>query len=123
MSVPRVHAVVFDCPDPIALGEFYARLLEWTIHTDQYNDGYADGGWVSIVGDHGMRLDFQRVENYRQPTWPTSELPQQLHLDFNVDDPDAAHERAIGLGATLLDTQKSFRVYADPAGHPFCLCG
>jgi hypothetical protein len=39
-----------------------------------------------------------------------------------VDDLEAAHERAISLGARLLDTQAKFRVYADPVGHPFCLC-
>jgi predicted enzyme related to lactoylglutathione lyase len=49
-------------------------------------------------------------------------VQQQLHLDLAVDDIDAAHERAIALGARPLDTQEKFRVYADPAGHPFCLC-
>jgi len=42
-----------------------------------------------------------------------------------VDDMDAEHTRAVGLGAKLLDDSAdhpSFRVYADPAGHPFCLC-
>ena len=39
-----------------------------------------------------------------------------------VDDLGAAQERAIALGARLLDTQEKFRVYAGPVGHPFCLC-
>nr|WP_324618019.1 VOC family protein [Streptomyces dysideae] len=34
-------------------------------------------------------------------------------------------EEVMALGAKPLDTEdrsRSFRVYADPAGHPFCLC-
>ncbi len=114
-AIPRLGSVVLDCPDPTALADFYARLLDWPI-------ARSDEDWVSLAGPAGILIEFQRAPDYRPPTWPDPERPQMLHLDLTVDDLDAAHDRALGLGARLLDTQESFRVYADPADHPFCLC-
>ena len=45
-------------------------------------------------------------------------MPQQIHLDVMVDDPAAAGAAVLALGARKLDGDG---VYADPAGHPFCL--
>ncbi|HWM06739.1 MAG TPA: VOC family protein [Actinophytocola sp.] len=115
-AVPRLGSVVLDCPDPHALADFYARLLDWP--TDERDDQ----GWATIEGPAGAMIEFQRAADYQPPTWPEPDRPQMLHLDLRVDDLDAAHERAVELGAQLLDTQRTFRVYADPAGHPFCLC-
>ena len=70
----------------------------------------------------GAKVEFQGVADYVAPTWPEGDKPQMFHLDLTVEDLPAAHERAVGIGAKLLDEQKTFRVYADPAGHPFCLC-
>ncbi|TPN06629.1 VOC family protein, partial [Mesorhizobium sp. B2-3-3] len=56
--------------------------------------------------------------------WPDPAHPQQFHLDFAVPDLDRAHEQVVALGATVLDEGdgcRSWRVFADPAGHPFCL--
>jgi predicted enzyme related to lactoylglutathione lyase len=117
MSVPRLHSVVLDCPDPSTLAGFYARLLDWPAAEVD-----AGNGWATVTGPGGALIEFQRAADYRSPTWPEAERPQMFHLDFEVDDLDAAHERAVGLGAKQLDERKSFRVYADPAGHPFCLC-
>jgi hypothetical protein len=61
---------------------------------------------------------FQRAPDHRAPTWPGPAVPQQIHLDVMVDDQAAAHERVLALGATPLPGD---HVYADPAGHPFCL--
>jgi hypothetical protein len=52
-----------------------------------------------------------------------------LHLDLTVPSVsalDAEHRRALDLGARLLrdrsdDPDEPLRVYADPAGHPFCI--
>ncbi|BBC95611.1 VOC family protein [Streptomyces rochei] len=63
--------------------------------------------------------------------WPRADHNgQQLHLDFDAGstwaEMDTAHERVLALGARPLDEEdrekKDFVVYADPAGHPFCLC-
>jgi hypothetical protein len=45
-----------------------------------------------------------------------------VHLDIRVADIEAAEAQVLALGATRLpSTEPGFRVYADPAGHPFCL--
>jgi catechol 2,3-dioxygenase-like lactoylglutathione lyase family enzyme len=118
MSVPRAYSVVLDCPDPQALADFYARLLDWPPD----NRREPDNGWATLDGGAGMLIEFQRAADYLPPTWPAPERQQMFHLDFAVDDLEAAHDRAVELGARPLDEQKNFRVYADPAGHPFCLC-
>lgn len=116
-AVPRFGSVVLDCPDPAALAGFYARLFDWPpAEVDDSNS------WATLEGA-GVTVEFQRSDDYLAPTWPKPERQQMFHLDLRVDDLPAAHDRAVELGATHLDTQRSFRVYADPAGHPFCLCG
>lgn len=123
-GVGRFDTVVLDCPDPRALAEFYAGLLGQQV-ADDGNDS-----WQSLVGDgSGITLAFQRVARYVPPQWPDGQ-PQQLHLDLTVADFATAHQGAVALGATALsptsppepDETAGFRVYADPAGHPFCLC-
>ncbi|CAL9492885.1 hypothetical protein SUDANB121_03292 [Nocardiopsis dassonvillei] len=118
--IGRLHTFVYDCPDPEALAGFYAELLGRPI-------GQRDDGWVTI-GDPEQWpvLAFQKVAGHRAPAWPDPERPQQAHLDVWVEDIDAAQARVLELGAVLLrtaeeGTQERFRVYADPAGHPFCL--
>jgi hypothetical protein len=74
-------------------------------------------------------LAFQKVGVLPEATWPDGPVPQQLHLDATVPamaDLDVAHEWALALGARLLqdrsaDPEEPLRVYADPAGHPFCI--
>jgi catechol 2,3-dioxygenase-like lactoylglutathione lyase family enzyme len=115
-AVPSFGSVVLDCPDPAALAAFYARLLDWPpAEVDDENS------WVTLNGP-GVKVEFQRADDYLPPTWPKPERQQMFHLDLTVDDLPAAHDRALELGARHLDTQRTFRVYADPAGHPFCLC-
>jgi predicted enzyme related to lactoylglutathione lyase len=119
---PRAAAVVLDCPDPAALAAFYAALLGWPGEPVVTYEGH----WAELRNPGGgMTLEFQRAADYRRPTWPDPQRPQMFHLDVKVADLDAAQEHALGLGATVLDLSDehpSFRVYADPAGHPFCLC-
>lgn len=57
----------------------------------------------------------------RPPRWPDPAYPQQLHLDLLVPDLDTAEADVLTNGATKLRDSGTFRVYADPAGHPFCL--
>ncbi len=110
--------VVIDCPDATALAEFYAGLLDWRIEVE------SPGLWVNLVGDPGQAISFQQVSDYRPPDWPGQEMPQQMHIDVDVDDLDAAEQAVLALGATKHDHQPgtTFRVFLDPAGHPFCLC-
>ncbi|EHR59252.1 VOC family protein [Saccharomonospora cyanea] len=118
----KLDCVVLDCPDPVGLARFYGELLGWKVD-DPVGDP-DDGGWVTLRNpDGGVHLAFQRDPDFKAPTWPSSERPQMLHLDLHVADYETHHRRALELGATVLQDQAAtFTVYADPAGHPFCLC-
>lgn len=116
MAVARFPSVILDCPDPGRLARFYGGLLDWQVSVDP--------DWAEIRADYGQCVCFQRVENYRPPAWPTQDVPQQSHLDLMVDDLDAAEAAVLDLGGTRADHQPgtTFRVFLDPAGHPFCCC-
>lgn len=116
MSIGRLHGVVIDCLDPQSLAAFYAELLGMILIQDEPD-------WV-VIGDAADRpgLAFQRVPELVPPTWPSGERPQYRHFDVAVADLDEAEEQVLALGAGPLGGGgASFRVYADPAGHPFCL--
>lgn len=111
----QLFSVVLDCPDPHALARFYSELLGLPISR-------VDGDWVEVGDSQHGRLSFQHAPRYRRPRWPDPRFPQQLHLDLRVDDITAAQAKVLELGGTRLPgTEPGFRVYADPAGHPFCL--
>ena len=122
MKINR-HVIVFDAADLAAESAFWAGLLGGTV--------VADDDWHSVVVDGEWRLGIQLAPNHVPPEWPDGAQQQQVHLDLHVDDLQAAHEKAIALGARLLklasrpadnpEGDEMFAVYADPAGHPFCL--
>ncbi len=117
MVAMRLFAVTIDCSDPGQLAGFYQQLLGGSKATT--NDTF-----VALTVDAGLRLDFQRVEGFVRPTWPTADVPTQMHLDFVVSDLDEAERRATALGAWKADHQPGnsrFRVLIDPEGHPFCV--
>ncbi|HEX3792631.1 MAG TPA: VOC family protein [Pseudonocardiaceae bacterium] len=119
-----LDVVVLDCPDPAALADFYARLLGWPPPSGEDVD--LGEGWVNLRNPAGgVGLAFQRAADYQAPTWPDPTRPQMFHLDLAVTDLPAAREHALAAGARTLDVSPehaTFQVYADPAGHPFCLC-
>ncbi|MFH0519809.1 VOC family protein [Streptomyces sp. M41] len=117
MAIAGLGAVVLDCPDPNALADFYARVLGGTVVEEE--------DWVDLKLPGGQTLAFQAAPGYVPPKWPSPEHSQQFHLDLTVEDLDAAEKEVLALGAKPLETEdraRTFRVYADPAGHPFCLC-
>jgi hypothetical protein len=82
---------------------------------------------VNLEGPGGTQLAFQAAPGHVPPQWPEASRSQQFHLDLTVEgtEMDAVEKEVLALGATALDAadrKRSFRVYADPAGHPFCLC-
>jgi catechol 2,3-dioxygenase-like lactoylglutathione lyase family enzyme len=114
--IGRLHHVIVDCPDPAALAAFYSELLG--IPVSWQGDGFA----VVAADDTTSGIGFQRVRDFRPPHWPDPVHPQQFHFDVMVDDVATAEPRVLALGARRLGGGDSgFRVYADPAGHPFCL--
>ncbi|ARP70784.1 glyoxalase/bleomycin resistance/dioxygenase family protein [Streptomyces pluripotens] len=113
----RYVAVTFDCPDPAELARFYSELLGHpTIFS---NDDFA------LIGKEGEAgLGFNRLADYRPPTWPDPAQEKQAHIELGVADLDAAEKRLLGLGATKPAFQPApdrWRVLLDPAGHPFCI--
>jgi catechol 2,3-dioxygenase-like lactoylglutathione lyase family enzyme len=116
--VGRLGTVVLDCDEPAQLAAFWSALLgrEIVEQTDEW--------WELAPLDGGVAVAFQRVGKHRPPN---ARRPQQLHLDVDVADLDAAERAALALGAVPLGEThpgggKPWRVYTDPAGHPFCLC-
>lgn len=114
--IGRLHSTVIDCPDPRALANFYCQLLGRYVVRDS-------DGWV-VIGDDSdaPTIAFQQAPDLQEPRWPDPGRPQQFHLDVMVDDIEAAEVKVLAIGARKLPGEgKDFRVYADPAGHPFCL--
>lgn len=107
----RLHHLIVDCPDPAALARFYAALLGQPITYD------SDDFVVVADNDTTSGLGFQRAGDLRRPTWPDPAIPQQMHLDVMVESLAEATPRVLELGAVQLEEG----VFADPAGHPFCL--
>jgi catechol-2,3-dioxygenase len=107
--------VMLDCPDAKALSTFYAELLGKPITYE--------GDGMAMIGQDGEHpVLFQQVESYTPPRWPDPAYPQQVHLDVRVEDIEAAEQAALAIGATRLPGEGvNWRVYADPAGKPFCL--
>lgn len=119
----KLAAVAIDCPAPRKLAEFYGRLLGWEI-----DEAESAEDWVELADPNGgPAVAFQRDPDYVPPTWPDRERPQMQHLDVRVRDLESAHAHALSVGAKPLPQPQDqldahFLVYADPAGHPFCLC-
>jgi hypothetical protein len=133
-TVPVIRQVVLDTRDARGLAEFYRRLLAL-----EYREGDAPPphgepdergrDWLVLRNAGGVQLAFQQNDDLLETTWPDPSVPMQLHLDTTVPDVeqhDAQHERVLALGGRLVldrshDQEEPLRVYADPAGHPFCI--
>ena len=120
VSVQTVRQViVFDAADLHAESAFWAGILGGRV--------FEDDTWHSVTDAEGeWRVGVQLAPGHVPPDWPDG-TPQQVHLDLHVDDARAAHDEAMALGARLLQpaidlgADEGYQVYADPAGHPFCI--
>lgn len=118
MDITR-EIIVFDAADLHDESAFWAGVLGGHV--------VAEDDWHSVVDAQGRwRMGIQLAPNHIPPEWPDG-APQQVHLDLHVDDPRTAHADVMSLGARLLqaaddlDADEGHQVYADPAGHPFCI--
>jgi catechol 2,3-dioxygenase-like lactoylglutathione lyase family enzyme len=134
-SFPALRAVVLDTTDARGLAEFYRQLLgyEYRPGDECPPPGEPDpngADWLVLRDRSGAaRLAVQHVDELAASTWPRAEIPQQLHLDLTVRDAEELqrqHDRALALGATVIGDRSThpeepLYVFADPAGHPFCI--
>lgn len=119
-AIGWIREIVMNCTEPWALARFWAELLGGT-PVEWYP------GWVTIEPPpHGQRLSFQA----QAP--PEASGAPLVHFDVLVENLREAHERVVAAGAIITDEHVSprpgpagqpvvWRVYRDPAGHPFCL--
>jgi hypothetical protein len=120
-GIAELRAVIIDCPDPLALAQFYGELVGGEIED-------VDPAWVKLRDGDRVYLSFQGAPDHQPPEWPNPDKPQQFHVDVTIDlaDLDAAEAAVLALGARKHELQpgedEGWRVYLDPAGHPFCLC-
>lgn len=124
-AIARLGAVALDCREPLALARFYAQITGWEIDEgDPDGDGAGDADWVELCSPDGPAIAFQLAPDHRPPIWPSADHPQQMHLDFDVPDLDEGERAVLAVGARKAAVQPgtTFRVFLDPAGHPFCLC-
>ncbi|WP_200262628.1 VOC family protein [Streptomyces sp. HSG2] len=113
----RYAAVTFDCPDPVELSRFYAEVLKLPVL-------YSTDDFVLLGEEGSAGLGFNRLADYRRPTWPDPSQEKQAHLELGVDDLDEAQTWLLDRGAVAPATQPEpdrWRVLLDPAGHPFCV--
>lgn len=130
---PQLLQTAIDTTDVRGLAEFYRLLLGL-----QYRDGDEppadpsedDADWLVLVDEGGQRrLAFQQVDRLEPTTWPSHDVPMQMHLDCSVPSREALErhrQRAESLGAELRldrtdDPEEALYVLADPSGHPFCI--
>lgn len=131
---PELLHTVIDSTEPRALAEFYRKLLGYVYRPGdepEDNDGEADDSdWLVLTDSNGNRkLAFQQVDHLDPTTWPSPAVPMQMHLDLTVanrDELEHQRRRAEELGAQVLfdrtdDKDEPLYVFADPAGHPFCI--
>ncbi|MEU1047212.1 catechol 2,3-dioxygenase-like lactoylglutathione lyase family enzyme [Streptomyces ambofaciens] len=116
-ALTKYYGVTLDCSNPTELAEFYSELTGLKI-------SYKSDDFAGLDGDGGPAMGFQKVADYQAPQWPGQSVPQQFHLDFSAEDLDAAEKWVRELGAAKPETQpggERWRVFLDPAGHPFCI--
>jgi hypothetical protein len=84
---------------------------------------YASEDWVVVAPDaQHSGMAFQLAPGHQPPVWGDPARPQQVHHDVMVDDVAAAEPLVEALGGRPLPSpDPDASVWADPAGHPFCL--
>ncbi len=121
--IGELQCVVLDCPDVLGLARFYEALLGGEVNRPDPRWA-VDDHWATLHTPSGQVIAFQRAADHQAPRWPDPAHPQQSHLDVAVADLDSGERAVLAAGGTVLERgtdPQGWRVYADPAGHPFCL--
>lgn len=125
MAIANYVYTALDCANPVELAHFYSKITGLRVQPFDEGETAETCEWLELLDENNRtKMAFQKIDNYRKPTWPTGDIPQQAHMDFHAKDLDIAEREVLAIGASKAEHQvrpHRFRVYLDPAGHPFCI--
>jgi hypothetical protein len=125
MTIAHYAYTALDCANPVELAHFYSKITGLKVQPFSEGETTETCEWLELLDENNRtKMAFQLIDNYRKPTWPVGDLPQQAHMDFHAKDLDIAEKDLLDLGAIKTEFQPKphrFRVYLDIAGHPFCI--
>jgi hypothetical protein len=125
MSIAHYAYTAIDCDNPVELAHFYSKITGLMVQPFDLGETAETCEWLELWDENERtKMAFQKIDNYCKPTWPRGGLPQQVHMDFHAKDLEIAEKMLIEIGAAKAEYQPKphrFRVYLDPAGHPFCI--
>ena len=125
MTIAHYAYTALDCANPVELAHFYSKITGLKVQPFDEGETAQTCEWLELLDESNRtKMAFQKIDNYRAPTWPQGDIPQQVHMDFHAKDLDIAEKDLLELGAIKTEFQPKphrFRVYLDIAGHPFCI--
>ena len=125
MPIAHYAYTALDCPNPWRLANFYSQITDWRVQPFEEGETEETCEWLELHDSTGRTtMGFQKIDNYKAPTWPSGDVPQQVHMDFHARDLDITEKKLLAIGARKASHQirpHRFRVYLDPIGHPFCI--
>ena len=125
MTIANYAYTALDCANPVELAKFYSKITGLKVQPFDDGETAETCEWLELWDENDRtKMAFQKIDNYRVPTWPTGDLPQQAHMDFHAKNLDIAEHEIQAIGGRKAEHQvrpHRFRVYLDPAGHPFCI--
>jgi hypothetical protein len=125
MTIANYAYTALDCANPVELAKFYSKITGLKVQPFDEGETAETCEWLELWDENDRtKMAFQKIDNYRVPTWPTGDLPQQAHMDFHAKNLDIAENEILAIGGRKAEHQvrpNRFRVYLDPAGHPFCI--
>lgn len=125
MAIANYAYTAIDCADPVELAHFYSNITGLRVQPFDEGETAESCEWLELWDENGRtKMAFQKIDNYRAPTWPDGDIPQQAHMDFHAKDLVISEKQILEIGGRKAQFQPKpnrFRVYLDPSGQPFCI--
>jgi hypothetical protein len=125
MAIAKYVYTALDCANPVELAHFYSKITGFKVQPFDEGETAETCEWLELLDENNhTKMAFQKIEKYCAPTWPDGAIPQQVHMDFHAKDLDISEKQILEIGGRKAGHQvrpHRFRVYLDPAGHPFCI--
>ena len=108
----KARMVTVDCADPDELAAWWAKALDGNVLS-------VYPGWFAIVSAQPVSIGFQKVLEDKVGK-------NRVHVDFSVDDREAAVSRLVESGASVVGEHSvpsgfTWTVLQDPVGNEFCV--